>query len=332
MADTTGLLVTKTIGEEAFGECSTFEQRVHQPTRTQASSSTAPTPAPVRQGRWRDSRPTQEELGKASSIVFFNKDGELIGWLVKGGQLWRPQAEVPQAQERSTLYIRPGKVETSWVGVDCGRSAFAGPSKDRHRQYLAQEIPRKPGYAILLEGSDASLSCSLRDISEAHIIIPNPDPYVCHCIKIRLPSARIFATFLGECLAAIPNAVPDAVGNCKLIWADYCAEIDSYAKEDVPAMFRLNLPADGCVLAVTYNYSMIRKVKAKLPFAHYSMYFQNRTFEFAKDFLDRTDGGTNYAMSPFPVKKTQADYEITTEEINVEEQGPYRGKSGAWNM
>ena len=39
MADTTGLLVTKTIGEEAFGECSTFEERVHQPTRTQASSS-----------------------------------------------------------------------------------------------------------------------------------------------------------------------------------------------------------------------------------------------------------------------------------------------------
>lgn len=335
MAGPCHLLLERTFGSESFQPCDTWVE--------------AGETADARKGGWVFRSPTTDELTRAICIVCFNEKHELAGWVVRNQQQWAaasPDSPIPAPPaEESTLapgcavYIRPHIDGTRTLNAKKyelaeGRSLFTGEHKRQHREYLRSKLQglQNPGqgYAVLLEGRDATLSQQLYDdgfLQQDGIIIPNPDPYVCHCIKRHLPHAHVYVCFLDALTRMLPDA---AVGQCKLIWADYCSPIETYARKDIPLIFDRGLPCNNGVLAVTYNYRGAQYGELgskKLPMAHMTVVFQTETSRFVLPYLAR-----GIVMSPFPTRAGGPAADLIIEDIQKEEQGPYRGKSGKWNM
>ena len=254
------LLLDAQIGQERFVPCETFTEHGWSPNPEQAEKS--------HKGQWIPSAPSKDDLKSCHTLVFFNVNDELMGWATKDAGMWREaggspgdKPPRPRAQDTDAVrYVRVARAveDRTAFKVAGGRADFAGQHKEKHREHLVRLVeaadPDATGHAVLLEGKDATLSVMLRDqgrIQEPHIIIPNFDPFVCHTIKHALPTARIFACSLGDCIDRLQSSVPSAVGSCALIWADYCVHLSTYGKHDIPAIFTRDLPARKCVLAVT---------------------------------------------------------------------------------
>ena len=232
-------------------------------------------------GKWARNRPTVQQIQDARTLMTFGDNGECASCFTLQAGEW---LEVDSAQcmpipgplEESAepmcapenLYLRRSRVNASGQptgnaslgGLTPGRADFEGGDKLDHRAFLIRMLKERPGgasgLALFLEGRDATFSkelCEQVGLPEAQIIVPNPDPYVCHCIKQQLPDARIFCASFAECLERLSEgAVGQVERRFSFIWADFCGVIDKYGK-DVRQVFARRLPADRCVFGVTYS-------------------------------------------------------------------------------
>ena len=133
-----------------------------------------------------------------------------------------------------------------------------------HRKHLAKAAKNRKlgerGCAVFLEAQDAPFTLMLlrkKTFKLEQMYIPNPDPFVCCRILCKAcddtsPDAapHLFCTTLGECLSTLAQRKEQV----SFMWADYCGTVENYPQNDLPFFFEKRLPAQDCVLAVTYSY------------------------------------------------------------------------------
>lgn len=266
----------------------------------------------VQQGRWENLKVGEDQdrckLSDCKALIIFDEFGELVTighrQSVERNE-WEWSSAHPRALNKATVedpkyvkwflflrvsqqHLRAGAERIDNLdesraeyapAVAPAASSSAAPtdSKLLHREFLVRKVKQAhhsfAGFALLLEGKDATLSKQLIDsgvIRPNQLVVPNFDPYVCLCIKAAIPDARIFCSSLGRCILNSPHAIIGIKSRCILIWADYTAGVDTHAPADLKSVSSLRLPADKCVLAVTYTnrggvHMQGRAKKAKQP-------------------------------------------------------------------